>query len=649
MFVIFFLIASMICFTVPGIFLLKKSQIKLPFWENFILSTTVGFISFTLLSYLLLVLRVHYLLLPIIFLIVILTLKRFGIPRKIPFPIKSKLTLILLVFVIGIIGQMLIIAPSGSIRNGDLVFWSAHAHDSSWHIALMEELKRGYPLQNPAFAGERLVNYHFFSDIAPADFNKYFGFSSLDLYFRFLPLIFSVLLGGLSFILGQRLGGSFMAGLWASIFTYFAGSFGYILTYLQNKTIGGESIFWASQIQSSIGNPPQIISSVIVLAFLILFLNLLKEKRGLFVCILLAGSLIVFKVYAGVVLLLGLGLVGLWQLVREKRFQILSLFMLSSIISLILYLPNTLGSNKFLIWEPWWFIRTMVVAPDRLNWLDLELRRQTYIFENNWKRVIQLELTAFLIFVFGNLGMRFLGFGYILKNAKLILTNYFNLLFLLMIVISFTAPLLFLQRGVASNTIQFFQYVLLLLGIAAGITTAQILGKIKMNAIKIFVVILILMLSIPTQISLIYGFYSRAPFTKISRLEIEALNFLQNNTDPQSIILTPPYNKYLDLKKDVPDIWDWFDTSYVAAFSSKRTYLSDTEQVDIMGYNLKERSDFQNDIFFKKDPEDLGGKLKDKRIDYLYFPIPIKLEADLTKTNLKKIFSNPEVEIWKIP
>lgn len=648
MFVILFLIASIICFTIPGIFLLKKSQIKLSFWENFILSTTSGFILFTLLSYLLLVLKVHFLLLPIIFLIGIITLKRFRLPRKIPFPTKSKLILLFLVFVIGIVGQMLIIAPSGSIRNGDLVFWSSHGHDGLWHIALMEEYNKGYPLQNPVFAGERLVNYHFFSDIALADFNKYFGFSQLDLYFRFFPLIFSILLGGLSFILGSRLGGSFMAGLWASIFTYFAGSFGYILTYMQNKTIGGESIFWASQIQSSIGNPPQIISSVIVLAFLILFLDLLKEKRGFFICMLLASSLIVFKVYAGVVLLLSLALVGLWQLVRERRFQILILFILSTIISLILYLPNTLASNKFLIWEPWWFIRTMIVAPDRLNWLDHELRRQTFIAENNWKRVFQLELTAFLIFVFGNLGMRFLGIAYLIKTIKSIFRNYFNLLFLLIITISFVAPLLLLQKGVASNTIQFFQYALLLMGIAAGIITAQLITKIKSDALKIIISILVVILSIPTQVSLIYGFYNRLPFTKISSVEMAALSFLKNKTNPASIILTPPYNKYLDLKKNIPDIWDWFDTSYVAAFSSRRTYLSDTEQVDIMGYNLEERLKFQGNIF-KESPDGLEQKLKEKKINYIYFPIAVKPEADLNKTSLKRVFSNSEIEIWQIP
>ena len=69
----------------------------------------------------------------------------------------------------------------------------------------------------------------------------------------------------------------------------------------------------------------------------------------------------------------------------------------------------------------------MVVIDSRLDWIDLEHRRQTYIYENNLKRVIQLEITAFLIFVFGNLGMRFIGLLSFIKLLPTIFKDYFNL------------------------------------------------------------------------------------------------------------------------------------------------------------------------------------------------------------------------------
>lgn len=643
-----FLILSIVCFTIPGVFLLEKIKIKLSFWEKIILGTIIGFIFFTLLSYSLLILRLHFLLLPAIFSINLFAIKKISsLLNQIKFLPKYNLIILSLVFVIGVIGQLLIIAPSGIYQNGDLVFWSSHGHDGLWHISLMEEYKKGYPLQNPSLSGEKLVNYHFFSDIAPAEFNRYFKVPPLDLYFRFFPFIFSILLGSLAYLLGKKMGGSFASGLWSVIFTYFAGSFGYIVTIMQNRTIGGESIFWSSQPQSSIGNPPQIAAFVIVLAFLYLF-SIFVDKGGkvlLFLCALLAGSLAGFKIYGATVLLISLFLVGLWQLFRERKLHLLFIFLMSSILAAVIYFPNSSNAGSFLIFEPWWFIRTMVVAPDRLNWLDLELKRQTYIFESNWKRVVQVELTAFVIFFFGNLGMRFLGLWSFWKLLRSFFTNYFNQLFLTIIIVSILLPLLFLQKGVATNTIQFLQYFLLLFGILASLTVNDIFKKVRLKFLDLLLVVIIILLSVPTQLALIISFYNRLPFAKVSANELSALKFLKDNITDESIVLTAPYNKYLDLHDPIPNIWDWSDTSYVAAFTGRRLYIEDLEQLDIMGYDFQKRLKLQKEVFETDDLITLREILKSNRIDYLYFPKKIKPNADLSQL-LKKTFENQQVEIW---
>ncbi len=638
-------------FTLPGIYFLEKSTDKLNFWEKIILGSVVGLVFFSLVSYLFSVIKLHFLLLPLILIFSFLEIKKLpNLFKKYTRPSGKRLSLILLVFIIGITGQLLIIAPSGINLNGDLVFWSSHGHDGLWHISLMQEYQKGYPLQNPVFAGTRLVNYHFFSDIAPSDFNLFFKFSLFDLYFRFFPLLFSILLGGLAYLLGKKLGGNFQTGLWATVFTYFAGSFGYILTYLKDRSIGGESIFWASQVQSSIGNPPQAAAFIIVLAFLYLFSFFIEKqtKYLFFVCTILAGTLAVFKVYGAVVILASLGLVGLWQLIRERKFNILSLFFSSSILSAILYLPNSQDSGAFLIFQPWWYVRTMVVTPDRLNQLDMELRRQTYIADHNWKRVIQLETEAFLIFFFGNLGMRFLALFSLPRLIKKSFSNHLNLIIILIILISFILPMLFLQKGVASNSIQFLQYYLLLMGIISAVFVSEISKKIKYRFINFLLGFLIILLAVPTQISLINSFYSRPPFAKVDQKELVALNFLKQNSDDNSVVLTPPYNQYLNLPSIVPQIWDWSDTGYVTALSNRRTYLADTEQVDIMGYDLKPRLNTQQELFLETEPKTFESRIKALNVSYLYFPKAQKPLVDLTKTDLKPIFSNDLVEIWQV-
>lgn len=648
---ILFIAAVFLCFTIPGILLINKSQRYFDLWEKLTLGTVVGFVLFSLLSYFLLILNIHSLIIFIIFLTTYLFFKTFKLssPRLINLK-KRELIILLVVFIFGIAGQMAVIAPSGIIVNNELVFWSAHGHDGMWHLALVEELKKGYPLQNPLIAGNKLVNYHFFSDITVADFSRYLKLTPQDLYFRFFPFIFSLILGSLAFLLGKKIGKTFTAGCWSTIFTYFAGSFGFFITLSRNQGVGGESLFWSSQIQSIIGNPPQMVAALILLTFLYLFLEFLKkgDKTIFFLCVILAGTLLVFKVYAGIVVLLSLAAVSLWQLVKERNASIFYLFIFSSFLSLILYLPSSNKSTAFLIWQPWWLIRTLVVAGDKLNWLDLELRRQTYLMDHNWKRVLQLELTAFSIFLFGNLGMRFLGFWQFVSTLKTISNNYFNLLFLLIILFSFTIPLLFLQKGVAGNTSQFLQYFLLLFGILSGVSAARILNKIKIKWLSLIFSLLIIILAIPTQIGLLNDFYSRPPFAKVEAAELQALNFLKDNTEKNNVILTPPYNKYLKIQLSTPPIWGWSDTAYVSALSSRRTYLSDLEQLDIMGYTFTDRLNVQRIIFEESDPVYISSILKESQVNYLYFPRLLKPHVDLTKLPVKLIYENEKIEIWKI-
>ncbi|MEK7536295.1 MAG: hypothetical protein AAB559_00750, partial [Patescibacteria group bacterium] len=224
--------------------------------ESVLMGSIFVFSLATLVSYILIVLNIPYLIIVVLFLSLILYLK--SIIRavkliKINFNIRS--LVVLVVFVIGIIGQLAVIAPSGIYKSGDLVFWSAHGHDGTWHIALMEEMKKGWPLENPIFAGTPLKNYHFFSDILPAMVSKYTNISNFNLYFRIFPFFYSLFLGASVFYLTKKLTKNFSASIsyfaciWATIFTYFAGSFGYLIGK-------GESVFWATQIQSSSGNPP---------------------------------------------------------------------------------------------------------------------------------------------------------------------------------------------------------------------------------------------------------------------------------------------------------------------------------------------------------------------------------------------------------
>jgi hypothetical protein len=602
--------------------------------EKILMGGVVAFAAFTLLSYILIIFNIPLLIIPIIIFAVAIGFRpTLKIIKSIKIAFSVKTILVVAVFTIGVAGQLAVIAPSGILKNNDLLFWSAHGHDGPWHIALMEEIKKGYPFQNPSFAGEKLVNYHFFSDIAPAIVSKYLPISNLDLYFRIFPFIYSLFLGASAFYLTKKITNSFSASIWAVVFTYFSGSFGYIIGK-------GESVFWATQPQSSSGNPPQIISNFLVLSSLYFLMSYLKsknDKRLFAVCVLLLGTLVGFKVYAAVALLGAIGIAGLWQLIKDRKPHLILLSIVSGALAAIIYFPNTSGSTSFLIFEPWWYIRTMIVEPSRLNLLDWELRRQTYIFESNWKRVIYLEGVGFLIFFFGNLGMRFLGIWEFIKS---------HIIFKTTIVISLILPLLFLQKGVASNTSQFLQYFVLLFGILSGIAASKLTAKLK------FLIPVIIILMIPTQLKLLTDFYGtpedpRPALAKVSSQELEALNYIKDVSEKDSVIVTPPYNQYLDLKKEIPDIWDWFDTSYISAFSQRRTYFDDYEQADIMGYDINERTETKKKIFENEKVEEVKASFSQTNGNLLYYPKVLRPKVNPELLGLSKFFENEEIEVWK--
>lgn len=645
LFIIFFTVV------LPGVAVIKKLNLKLDDLEQFSIAAVLGMVLFTLSAYILawLNLRILMHVFPLLGILSFLRYKK----NILKFKLGVKHTkLFLFVLILGIIGQVAVNAPSGLPYKDGIYFWSSHGHDGVWHLALMEQMHRNqFPFQNPELAGAKLQNYHFFVDLFMSEVTRIFPFSNLDVYFRFMPTFFSLLLGLGGFIFVRLWNKSEISGIWSMIFIYFCGSFGYFLTIPRAHNLGGESIFWVTQTQSILGNPPHASAFIIVTAFLFCLFKYLEkfEKSYFFILTILGGAVIEFKVYAGALILVGLLCIGLWQLLMRKGFSLLLLFFSTSFIAAIVYLPNTNNSQGFLLWQPWWYIRTMVVAPDRLDWLDLELRRQTYVSESNWKRVIQLEVEAFLIFLIGNLGMRFIGFWTAVMQIKQnIFKNVFNLFFLIITITAFFVPVFFLQKGVAWNTIQFNQYFLLLMGFLAAITISNFLEKKKLH-FQIILAALVIILSLPTQLGLMWQFYSNIPLSKVSNSELEALNFLKKESSEKSIILTAPFSKDESQKYSPPvPIYSWYDTGYVAAFSSRATLISDQEQIGITGYKADKLFAEREDIFKSSDPVNINNFLKKYNINFIYLAWDQHFAVENAKLKADLIFQNKDARIYKV-
>ena len=264
----------------------------------------------------------------------------------------------------------------------------------------------------------------------------------------------------------RRLTNSWWAISLSLYFVYFTGSFGWIVEFLRNRSFSGESAFWANQPVSLNLNPP-FASSLVVFIALTYLLSFYFEKRTKIVTIIIAliiGSLVGFKIYAAMLCLLALGLLGLWELIKERTFSLIGLLILSGFASLAILLPNYAAgtAQSVFIFSPWWMIHTMVDYSDRVGWLKLSQARDAYFQRGDWLKYVLVEGLGFGLFIAGNLGVRTVA----LIGFKKYISEKMGLFLVLVLILSMVIPLLFIQQGTAWNTIQFFYYALYIVGLS---------------------------------------------------------------------------------------------------------------------------------------------------------------------------------------
>lgn len=624
---------------VPGFVLINKILGKEDsFYQKVTVSTILGFVLLALMFYSLGLLKLQKLIFVYLLINAFLLAKNYKLFAK----LKSKPSVgILGLIFAGTVFQQLPVFKNGLTFPYGMGFWGPNTHDGVWHISLINQLTKSIPPQNPIFAGEQLRNYHYFYDLLVAATNYISAIPVLDLLFRFYPVVFSLLLGSGTYFIIQTLFKQRLtvfqnriATFLALYFVYFAGSFGWVVEFIKLRHLGGESAFWANQSISFNLNPPFAISLVAVLAILQL-LPTLKSKASVLVLTVLAGTLISFKAYAAILILLTFLLAGI---LKRNRHYIL-VFFTSATFSALLFLSNFSIGKQLIIFSPFWFIHSMIDSPDRVGWVRLSLARITGLEQGNWFKFLSAEALGLTIFLVGNLGTRVFAL-LSLVNIKNIVRHQ-NLLFLLIFSsLSFLIPTLFIQSGNPWNTIQFIYYGLYISAIVSAVVLSAILQKGKIIS---FIIILSIIIVTPINSwATANGYLSYQPHGKISSEEVEALQFLKLQED--GVVLTYPYDERLKTKLAEP--WPLFvydSTAYVSAFGGKVAFVEDEGQNQILLTDYKKRLVASKDFFIRPDME----FLKKYNIRYIYLPqmVNIKLDDSFSVVN---IFENKETIIYKV-
>ncbi|MDP3917980.1 MAG: hypothetical protein Q8Q30_02290 [Candidatus Woesebacteria bacterium] len=536
--------------------------------------------------------------------------------------------------ILGTITWSLTMIRSGINYSFGYGFWGPNGHDGIWHIALSKSLVAG-SLNNPVFAGDIIKNYHLGFDLLLALLNKLTTIPISILYFQILPPIFALIIGLLVYLFVLNWRGSKNEALWSTAFVYFSSSFGFIVTFLRDGIFTGESMFWSQQSISTLVNPPFALSLIFILAGLISL-----QKKNLLLSILFFGLLIQIKAYSAILVLGALFVSGLYQYYIQHTTFYIRVFIGSLIINLILFSYTKSDSLAVFIWQPMWFLETLMSYSDRLGWERFYSAMTTYKMGRIWFKEILAYGTAFIIFLIGNMGLRIIGFNHLFK-AKIDSLLVFIVTILSMAVI---IPMFFVQKGTPWNTIQFFYYYLFFFSIFAGISISKMKDWVK---------VLFIIFAIFGIWSTLQHYLPKMPQAMVSSEEYIALDFLAKQ--PDGIVFTYPFDKYKakEAEKFSPrPLYLYESTSYVSAFTDKPVFLEDQVNLNIMGYGWESRQEEMLKFISTLDIATGREFLIQNNIKYLYLVKEISplsgelLRLGSTELGLKKIFENKEVIIY---
>jgi len=161
--------------------------------------------------------------------------------------------------------------------------------------------------------------------------------------------------------------------------------------------------------------------------------------------------------------------------------------------------------------------------------------------------------------------MRVVGFFYIVKNKL----KTIDITIFISIAAGVLASLLFIQKGVWWNVVQFLYISSFLLNIY----TALYISKLKNKLFKLTLLFLIILTAIPYIFDSIRPYISKG-YNYVSDNEKRALSVLKKNKG--GVVYSPLFNKNSPKNSDVNELRLVSDNSYISAYTGQQMYLQVT-------------------------------------------------------------------------
>lgn len=291
-----------------------------------------------------------------------------------------------------------------------------------------------------------------------------------------------------------------------------------------------------------------------------LYVGNLTKKQYIWLIVAIA-AMVGTKFYGGVLLAAFVGLYGLLNWVKEKKFVFAVPHALAAIFGFLLgvllfYNPwFSKGGGMPFVWAPFALVHDMIESPRMFYSKDL-VNARYFLQENGGlgPRLIAIEMWSLLLFIVYYFGYRVLGFFY---EAKRVITTktihpFWGALTITS-ALSILIPLFFIQTGDWFNTLQFMAYGAFLMSFPTLFLFWEWWQK-RWGKVLVVGVFLLFLPSLALQFT--YPADHKNRFV-LPRGEIEALHVLKK--EPYGAVLAPTGQA---------------QTTYVTAFSHKPSYLN---------------------------------------------------------------------------
>lgn len=527
--------------------------------------------------------------------------KRWLVPK-----VKKINWKLVLIFLIGAVVMLPGVFLSGLPSKDGIRILGINRIDGSYHLALIESLKKSVPPMEPGMVIEKVKNYHYWSDMVLAEILRIFPLNNFWFFYHYFPVLIMILLVGITFELGKTVFAKEKAGYIFSILFVLAGNFDWLFWLI----VKGQLTFELASLDNAailFTNPPRVLAELVWMGGMIIMWQWIKNKKEGWgwLTVLVLTTTVGLKIYVGIAAVIQLIILGGWWLLK-KEYKNLRPLMAAAVLAAFIFLPGNYGAGGFK-WEPFAWPR-QYFAEGKAGTLMWQNQEDEFEVHNNQLRLTVLHWQMLLSFILILSGVRILGF----LGMKNFLKNIFGWGLLIVMVFFFFIGLFFVQQ---SGPFELFNF----LAVAEVILTLMLVGWLENKNIWLALIAIFLMLPRPICQSVKYiGDFLGDNIGNVLNLENEDIKFFK-----EAGRMTENEGVLTDTKNDLGKF-----TPYTVQLARWKLYFDGDGVLRAHGLDTREiKAEIENwidNLNSKKTIEEL--KMKD--IKYLYLDGSSKVNVD---------------------